>query len=36
MQIDFNQWQKELMDPTWPRIMDHKFEINGKTYLFPA
>ncbi len=36
MQIDFDEWQKGLKSPLWPRIMDHKFEINGKTYLFPA
>jgi arylsulfatase A-like enzyme len=36
LQLEFDEWQKELKDPLWPRIMDHKFEINGKTYLFPA
>ncbi len=31
------EWQKELPPkPMWPRIMDHKFEIDGKEYLFPA
>ncbi|MCB0501721.1 MAG: hypothetical protein KDD32_03500 [Bacteroidetes bacterium] len=31
------KWQEELPEkPMWPRIMDHKFEIDGKTYLFPA
>ncbi len=36
LQKDFDEWQKGLMDPLWPRIMDHKIEVNGKTYLFPA
>ncbi len=31
-------WQKENLPkkPMWPRIMDHKFVIDGKEYLFPA
>jgi len=36
LQKDFDEWQKGLMDPLWPRIMDHKIEVNGKAYLFPA
>ena len=31
------QWQQELPEkPLWPRVMDHKFILNGKEYLFPA
>ncbi len=33
---EFDAWQKGLEDPLWPRIMDHKFVIDGKDYLFPA
>jgi len=31
-------WQVENLPkkPMWPRIMDHKFVIDGKEYLFPA
>jgi len=31
-------WQQENLPekPLWPRIMDHKFIIDGKEYLFPA
>jgi arylsulfatase A-like enzyme len=32
----FEIWNKELMKPLWPRIMDYKIIINGKEYLFPA
>jgi len=32
------QWQQEKLPekPMWPRIMDKKFHIDGKEYLFPA
>ena len=32
------KWQKDNLPdkPMWPRIMDKKFEIDGKEYLFPA
>ena len=31
------EWQVELPEkPMWPRVMDHKFLIDGKAYLFPA
>ena len=31
------EWQKELPEKyMWPRIMDHKFVLDGKEYLFPA
>jgi len=33
---EFNQWEKQLSDPLWPRLIDVKFEIDGKTYLFPS
>ncbi|MCB0507463.1 MAG: sulfatase [Chitinophagales bacterium] len=30
-------WENDLpAKPMWPRIMDYKFIIDGKTYLFPA
>ena len=32
----FEIWNKELMKPLWPRIMDYKIIINVKEYLFPA
>ena len=32
------KWQKDNLPekPLWPRIMDKKFVLNGKEYLFPA
>jgi arylsulfatase A-like enzyme len=36
LQEIFDQWDKQLMPPLWPRIMDYKIIINGKEYLFPA
>jgi arylsulfatase A-like enzyme len=34
---DLNEWEKDLpAKPMWPRIMDHRFMIDGKEYLFPA
>ncbi len=36
LQEKFDAWQKELKPPLWPRLMDHKFIIDGKEYLFPA
>jgi hypothetical protein len=32
------QWQENNLPekPMWPRIMDKKFVLNGKEYLFPA
>jgi arylsulfatase A-like enzyme len=32
----FDQWNRDLMPPLWPRIMDYKITIGGKEYLFPA
>ena len=33
----FEIWNKQLPEkPLWPRIMDRKFVIGGKTYYFPA
>jgi arylsulfatase A-like enzyme len=32
----FDQWNKEMVLPLWPRIMDYKIIIDGKEYLFPA
>ena len=36
LQEIFEKWNKELMPPLWPRIMDYKITIDGKEYLFPA
>jgi arylsulfatase A-like enzyme len=33
---EFDMWKNELKPPLWPRLMDHKFVIDGKEYLFPA
>lgn len=33
---EFDVWEKDLHKPLWPRLMDHKFIIDGKEYLFPA
>jgi arylsulfatase A-like enzyme len=31
------EWQQQLPEkPMWPRVMDHKFVLDGKEYLFPA
>jgi hypothetical protein len=32
------EWQRNNLPekPLWPRIMDKKFVLNGKEYLFPA
>jgi arylsulfatase A-like enzyme len=32
----YEKWNKDLMPPLWPRLMDYKIIINGKVYLFPA
>ncbi len=36
LRLEFDVWQKDLKSPMWPRLMDHKFTIDGKEYLFPA
>jgi arylsulfatase A-like enzyme len=36
LRLEFDLWQKDLQSPMWPRLMDHKFSIDGKEYLFPA
>ena len=33
---EFDVWKQQLQPPLWPRLMDHKFVIDGKEYLFPA
>jgi len=33
---EYDKWKRQLMPPLWPKLMDHKFVIEGKTYLFPA
>jgi arylsulfatase A-like enzyme len=32
----FGEWEKDIPPPLWPRIMDYRFIIDGKEYLFPA
>lgn len=36
LQEDYDQWMRQQAPPLWPRIMDHKFIIDGKVYWFPA
>lgn len=37
LQEDIQVWEKTLpVKPMWPRIMDHRFMIDGKQYLFPV
>ena len=38
LRTEHEQWQKEKLHkkPMWPRIMDKKFVLDGKEYLFPA
>lgn len=36
LQEGYQEWLKEISPPLWPRLMDHKFTIDGKEYLFPA
>ena len=34
---DMQEWEKTLpVKPLWPRLMDHRFIIDGKEYLFPS
>ena len=32
---EFEHWEKELMQPNWPRVMDFKIEDNDAVYYFP-
>jgi arylsulfatase A-like enzyme len=36
LQEEYEIWMKEQQPPLWPRIMDHRFDIDGKVYWFPA
>lgn len=37
LQLDLRQWESTLpAKPMWPRIMDHRFFLDGKHYLFPV
>ena len=36
MREGYNEWLKGTVPPLWPRVMDHRFIIDGKEYLFPA
>ena len=36
LQQGYNDWLKGTEPALWPRLMDHKFIIDGKEYLFPA
>lgn len=34
---DLKEWENTLpVKPMWPRIMDYRFIIDGKPYLFPT
>jgi arylsulfatase A-like enzyme len=32
----YDAWQDHLRAPRWPRLMDYRFLIDGKTFFFPA
>lgn len=36
LQEQFELWDKDMIPPLWPRLMDYRITINGKEYLFPA
>ena len=37
LNAELEAWEKTLpAKPMWPRIMDHRFMIEGKEYLFPS
>jgi arylsulfatase A-like enzyme len=36
LQQGYNDWLKGTEPALWPRLMDHRFTIDGKEYLFPA
>lgn len=36
LMLEFEVWQKDIKAPLWPRLMDHRFTIDGIEYLFPA
>lgn len=37
LQEELQKWEMQLpVKPLWPRIMDHRFVIDGKMYLFPS
>ncbi len=36
LEADYKIWMDQQAPPMWPRIMDHIFIIDGKTYKFPA
>jgi arylsulfatase A-like enzyme len=37
LKLELEVWEHSLpKKPLWPRIMDHRFMIDGKEYLFPA
>jgi arylsulfatase A-like enzyme len=29
-----SEWEKELMEPLWPRVMDYRFTIDGEEFMF--
>lgn len=33
---EYKDWEMQLPEPLWPRLMDHLFIIDGQRYLFPA
>lgn len=35
LQEDFQQWEKKLMNPRWPRVMDYEIHAGEAVYYFP-
>jgi arylsulfatase A-like enzyme len=35
LETDYTDWEKEMINPRWPRVMDRAYEIDGGTYYFP-
>lgn len=35
LQLELKQWEKNMIPPRWPRVMDFKYEDGDRTYYFP-
>lgn len=35
LEEDYINWEKEMINPRWPRVMDRAYDIDGTTYYFP-
>jgi len=35
LQKDYIEWEKKLIDPRWPRVMDRALNLDGNVYYFP-